>query len=230
MSEHNAATLLEKIALAQNRLAQVWSQFGPQARVGWTGGKDSTVVLHLWRELVRSHAPDTPVRALSLDTGWKFPEVIAFRDTLARDWGIELHVARPDIEPELRTYPVAHDPVACCRDLKIIPLQTALSSLQCPALLTGLRADEHTHRAQSAWWEEQTKPVHVRVAPILEWTELDIWTYLVRTNIPWCVLYDQGYRSLGCMPCTSRSGAGERSGRDVRKEERMEQLRSLGYF
>ncbi|GAB1410757.1 phosphoadenosine phosphosulfate reductase family protein [Desulfovibrionales bacterium] len=230
MSEHNAATLPEKIALAQDRLRQVWDRFGTQARVGWTGGKDSTVVLHLWRELVRSSAPDAPVRALSVDTGWKFPEVRAFRDMLARDWDIELYVARPDLDPELRCYPVAQDPAACCQDLKIRPLRAALELLHCPALLTGVRADEHAHRAQGTWWEEETSPKHVRVAPILEWNEMDIWTYLVRTNTPWCALYDQGYRSLGCVPCTTRSGSGERSGRDARKEACMEHLRSLGYF
>lgn len=219
--------LSDKIALARHRLDDVWQRFGAQVLVGWTGGKDSTVVLHLWRDVVRCHAPEAAIRALSLDTGWKFPEVVAFRDALAREWGVRVHVARPAVGPG---YPVAADPVTCCRDLKITPLQAALEALQCPALLTGVRADEHPQRTLGAWWEEQVQPAHVRVAPLLEWTEMDVWTYMVRNAVPWCVLYDQGYRSLGCIPCTSRSGPGERSGRDARKEARMEQLRSLGYF
>lgn len=218
--------LSEKIALARTRMAEVLKRFGPGAAVGWTGGKDSTVVLALWRELLAAKRPGAPVRALNLDTGCKFPEVLAFRDRVAREWDIDLHIVRPEVE--LDRYPLAIDPVACCGDLKIRPLNEAIARLSIPALLTGVRADENPDRADRPWLEDHGD--HVRVLPILEWTELDIWTFQVREAIPWCTLYDQGYRSLGCMPCTSRSGHGERSGRDAAKEERMGQLRSLGYF
>jgi phosphoadenosine phosphosulfate reductase len=219
-------TFFEKIVLTRTRMVEVLERFGPGAAVGWTGGKDSTVVLALWREVLAAKRPDAPVRALNLDTGCKFPEVLAFRDRLAREWDLELHVVRPGVD--LSRYPLAVDPVACCGDLKIRPLNEAVRSLSIPALLTGVRADENPDRADRPWLEDHGD--HVRVLPILEWTELDIWTFLVRESIPWCTLYDQGYRSLGCMPCTSRSGHGERSGRDAAKEERMGQLRSLGYF
>ncbi len=218
--------LSEKIALARTRMAEVLKRFGPGAAVGWTGGKDSTVVLALWRELLAAKRPGAPVRALNLDTGCKFPEVLAFRDRVAREWDIDLHIVRPEVE--LDRYPLAIDPVACCGDLKIRPLNEAIARLSIPALLTGVRADENPDRADRPWLEDHGD--HVRVLPILEWTELDIWTFQVREAIPWCTLYDHGYRSLGCMPCTSRSGHGERSGRDAAKEERMGQLRSLGYF
>jgi phosphoadenosine phosphosulfate reductase len=218
--------LSEKIALTRSRMAEVLERFGPGAAVGWTGGKDSTVVLALWRELLAAKRPGAPVRALNLDTGCKFPEVLAFRDRVAREWDIDLHIVRPEVE--LDRYPLAIDPVACCGDLKIRPLNEAVRGLSIPALLTGVRTDENPDRADRPWLEDHGD--HVRVLPILEWTELDIWTFLVREAIPWCTLYDQGYRSLGCIPCTSRSGHGERSGRDAAKEERMGQLRSLGYF
>jgi len=219
-------TLADKIDLARSRMVGVLERFGPGTTVGWTGGKDSTVVLALWRDVLREAAPDATLRALNLDTGCKFSEVLAFRDRLTREWGVELHVARPGVDPA--RYPLAVDPVACCGDLKIRPLNEAIGRLSIPALLTGVRADENPDRADRPWIEEHGG--HVRVLPILEWTELDIWTFMVREGIPWCTLYDQGYRSLGCVPCTSRSGRGERSGRDAAKEERMGQLRSLGYF
>ena len=218
--------LSEKIALARARMVEVLERYGPGATVGWTGGKDSTVVLALWRDVLGAQRPGVPVRALNLDTGCKFPEVLAFRDRLAREWGVELGIVRPEVE--LSRYPLAVDPVACCGDLKIRPLNAAMARLAIPALLTGVRADENPDRADRPWLKEHGD--HVRALPILEWTELDIWTFMVRESIPWCTLYDQGYRSLGCMPCTSRSGHGERSGRDAVKEERMGQLRSLGYF
>lgn len=219
-------TLADKIALAGERLGHVLERFGPGTAVGWTGGKDSTVVLALWRDVLRRKASHWPLKALNLDTGCKFPEVLAFRDQLAREWGVELHIARPEVD--LDRYPLAVDPVACCGDLKIRPLNAAIARLAIPALLTGVRADENPDRLGRPWLEDHGG--HFRVLPILEWTELDIWTYMVREGIPWCSLYDQGYRSLGCVPCTSRSGRGERSGRDAAKEERMGQLRSLGYF
>jgi phosphoadenosine phosphosulfate reductase len=218
--------LSEKTALARARMIEMLERFGPGTAVGWTGGKDSTVVLALWREVLREHAAAAPVRALNLDTGCKFPEVLAFRDRLAGEWGIELHIVRPDVD--LVRYPLAVDPVQCCGDLKIRPLNEAVARLKIPALLTGVRADENPDRADRPWLEDHGD--HVRGLPILEWTELDVWTFMVREAVPWCSLYDQGYRSLGCMPCTVRSGRGERSGRDSAKEERMGQLRSLGYF
>lgn len=218
--------LSEKTALARARMIEVLERFGPGTAVGWTGGKDSTVVLALWREVLREHAAAAPVRALNLDTGCKFPEVLAFRDRLAGEWGVELHIVRPDVD--LVRYPLAVDPVQCCGDLKIRPLNEAVARLKIPALLTGVRADENPDRADRPWLEDHGD--HVRALSILEWTELDVWTFMVREAVPWCSLYDQGYRSLGCMPCTVRSGRGERSGRDSAKEERMGQLRSLGYF
>ena len=219
-------TLAEKTALAKGRMREVLERFGLGTTVGWTGGKDSTVVLALWREVLREGAPGAPLTALNLDTGCKFPEVLAFRDQLAREWGVDVHIVRPEVE--LNRYPLAVDPVACCGDLKIRPLNAAIARLAIPALLTGVRADENPDRADRPWLEDHGD--HVRALPILEWTELDIWTFMVREKIPWCTLYDHGYRSLGCVPCTSRAGHGERSGRDGRKEECMGQLRSLGYF
>jgi phosphoadenosine phosphosulfate reductase len=218
--------LQEKILLVRERLREALERFGPGTTVGWTGGKDSTVVLALWRELLVETGCSPKLRALNLDTGCKFPEVLAFRDRLAREWGVDVVVVRPGID--LERYPLAVDPVSCCGDLKIRPLSEAVSRLGIPALLTGVRADENPDRADRPWLEDHGD--HVRVLPILEWTELDVWTFHVREGIPWCELYDQGYRSLGCVPCTSRSGRGERSGRDAAKEERMGQLRSLGYF
>jgi phosphoadenosine phosphosulfate reductase len=215
-----------KVRLARERMADALALFGGRTAVGWTGGKDSTVVLALWRGVLReAGATDAPF-AVNLDTGCKFPEVLAFRDRLARDWGVEVSVVRPEVD--LARYPLAVDPVQCCGDLKIRPLNEAMARLKIPALLTGVRADENPDRAHRPWFEDHGG--HVRILPILEWTELDVWTFLVREGIPWCPLYDHGYRSLGCVPCTSRSGRGERSGRDAAKEERMAQLRSLGYF
>jgi phosphoadenosine phosphosulfate reductase len=124
------------------------------------------------------------------------------------------------------------DKVACCRKLKIEPLQRAIRDLGVAVLLTGVRADEHTNRADRKWREERTEPAHTLAHPLLHWTEMDIWAFAMDQGLPYCELYDQGYRSLGCAPCTAKGDAfgQERAGRDQDKESRMAMLHSLGYF
>lgn len=225
-------TLDEKIDLALGRIQGLFRGFGPgRVAVAWTGGKDSTVVL----DLVRRHMAGEPalqgavVRAVNLDTGVKFPEVLAFRDRMVREWGVALHVFTPEVT--IQGYPLAEDSVSCCRDLKIEPLKRAVAGLGIRALVSGVRADEHPDRAGRQWKEHRTDPDHVLAHPILEWSEMDVWSYHMQQGLPYCSLYDQGYRSLGCMPCTELpAGQEERSGRSQAKERSMEQLRSLGYF
>jgi len=222
--------LAQKIDVSLAALDALYAQHGP-ARIAaaWTGGKDSTVALHLWQQVVRRRGG--LVRALSVDTGLKFPEIVSFRDHWAREWDLDLTVARP--LPELRSYPVAVDKVSCCRDLKVRPLQRAVEERGVRVLITGLRRDEHPSRAGREPLEPRTCESgweYVQSNPLLEWTEMDIWAYLTGRNLPFCELYGQGYRSLGCVPCTTASGASERSGRAADKESQLENLRSLGYF
>jgi phosphoadenosine phosphosulfate reductase len=123
-----AMTLEEKIKQTRNYLHQALSMAeSSRIAVAWTGGKDSTVALALWREVLGGQNQDTqPVLALNLDTGLKFYEIIDFRDQLAEKWGIALSIVHPDVD--LAEYPVAEDPVQCCRDLKILPCTRPLPS------------------------------------------------------------------------------------------------------
>ncbi|WP_432738837.1 phosphoadenosine phosphosulfate reductase family protein [Maridesulfovibrio sp. FT414] len=196
--------------------------------VAWTGGKDSTVVLALWREVLKSKGLSS-VKALSIDSGVKFPEVMEFRDSLAEQWDVDVTVLRPVVDIE--TYPIAQDPVRCCADLKIKPLQRAIDEHEIDLLLTGIRRDEHPSRAGRKYIEIRNDPDHTLLNPILEWTEMDIWAFISMHRIPHCELYDQGYRSLGCRPCTIKGdGVSEREGRSAEKEKNLELLTSLGYF
>jgi len=228
---------------------QSGGQMGAGAAVAFTGGKDSTITLALWRgTFARAFARATPQPtdsaaisplaisplAISVDTGLKFPQVTAFRDRLCADWNVRLIVARPDLD--LTAYPVAQNKLVCCRDLKIRPLGRALRENDVGALLTGLRRDEAPSRAQRPYaeWREETAdmPAHWQVNPILDWTEMDVWAHLTGEGLPYCELYLEGYRSLGCMPCTKPAGAdeSERAGRDQEKERQLDVLKGLGYF
>ncbi len=245
------APLADKLARSRQVLAAVRAAMAPaQVAVAYTGGKDSGVALYLWREALAkaasgsSYGPlraNSPLKAISIDTGCKFPQVTAFRDRLCADWNVALTIARPQVD--LAAYPVAVDKVACCRDLKILPLCRALAATGTAALLTGIRRDEHPSRQarQYAELRAQTSdesggcPEHWQVNPLLDWTELDIWSFITGEGLPYCELYHEGFRSLGCMPCTrpagsAESGADERAGRDQDKERQLETLKSLGYF
>lgn len=229
------APLAEKIAAGIELLTALLDEHGPgRVAVAWTGGKDSTVALHLWRRvLADSVRPGTGLRArvVSVDTGLKFPEVVDFRDRWARQWDLDLVVARP--EENLRAYPVAVDKVACCHDLKVRPLQRAVHEMGLRALITGLRRDEHPSRAGRKAQELRScadGKGYVQCNPLLDWSEMDIWAYTTGREVPFCELYGRGYRSLGCVPCTAKSSVGERSGRDADKESHLDALRALGYF
>ncbi len=196
--------------------------------VAWTGGKDSTVALDLWNNFLIETRPDLGVRALNLDTGYKFPEVLHFRDEVARERGIDLRVIRPD-KKELEMAERASK-VECCRKLKVNPLQDAITQHCVQGLVTGIRRDEHPSRENTREIQEKDAG-YIQINPIAHWTEMDIWSYTVLHGLRYCSLYDRGYRSLGCAPCTFRdSEPGERTGRDREKEESLEYLRSLGYF
>lgn len=261
----HALSLEDKVCHAKNVLEHIAKHFAPhEVAVAWTAGKDSTVLLALWREVLAAVHPEAQVLALNLDTGHKFPEIIAFRDELATLWNMNMHIARPDWAALCRgraltspdAYPVAQNHVQCCLDLKITPLEKAIHDLGIKVLLTGIRADEHEERAKRGMVEhchqEQAKAHHTRIHAILAFTEMDIWAYSMSHNIPYCSLYTQGYRSLGCVPCThiatcgdmgqggqtegnqaegaQAHGSGERAGRNQAKEAAMQNLHELGYF
>jgi len=218
-------SLQEKLAASRQFLTSLADRHDPaRIAVAWTAGKDSTVVLDLWREVLGG-----PVTAINLDTGCKYPEILALRDRLAGEWGVTLHVARP--LPEDVPGVIAADKLACCGALKVRPLRRAMAELGTEVLLTGIRADENPSRTGLAQVEERQG--YIQANPILDWTEMDVWAHTTAHALPYCTLYDQGYRSLGCMPCTARvveAGQGERGGRDQEKEARMAELRALGYF
>ena len=223
-------SLADRVLASETLLLALLRCASPErVRVAWTGGKDSTVVLFLWKTVLE-HRGLGPVRAISLDTGCKFPEILTFRDRLAAGWGVDLHVARPG--PEAAACPLARDAVECCRLRKIEPLKRALAATGTSHLLTGLRRDEHPDRAGRRSLEPRLDPDHTLVNPILDWTESEVWAFHDRFGLDRCSLYDQGYRSLGCRPCTAPAGTDqdERAGRSQGKEAALATLTSLGYF
>lgn len=216
----------------------------------WSIGKDSTVLLWLARKAFFGHVPFPLVH---IDTSYKIPEMIAYRDRLVKDWNLNLIYGenRAALD-EGRTFPLgAVDRVTCCGLLKSTALKHTLSG-EWPryrfnhgtgkyerdrntepftGVIVGARADEEGSRSKERYfsprttqnlWEVSEQPpefwnqyktdfapgTHVRIHPILDWTELNIWEYIKREQIPTVSLYydhgqGQRYRSLGCYPCTN---------------------------
>ena len=226
------STLSEKKNLTFRYFEALLQEFSLETIfVAWTGGKDSSVVLSLWRQFLstRPGTSSAPVQALNIDTGLKFPEVLAFRDSQATEWDVQVHVVRPDAR-DLAIGPNPEDPVACCQRLKILPLLRAVQDLGVAVLMTGIRHDEHRSRQIDSWRELRHDPEYVQAHPVLHWSEMDIWAHHLQEGLAYCDLYDRGYRSLGCRPCTRDSEFSERSGRNQDKEDQLHVLRSLGYF
>jgi sulfate adenylyltransferase subunit 2 len=279
-------------------LREAYAAFGNLCML-WSIGKDSTVLLWLARKAFFGHVPFPLVH---IDTHFKIPEMITYRDNLARQYGLYmLYGENREALDSKQTYPDgAIGRVECCRLLKTqalthtldgswpryrLNLETGAYELDAnrepyTGVIVGVRSDEEGSRSKERYfssrdknndWNLEDQPpefwnqyktdfapgTHVRIHPLLDWTELNIWEYIEREKIPTVSLYyDQGdgrrYRSLGCAPCTAPihsksknpadiieelragalSGIAERSGRAQDKEDGggLETLRRDGYM
>jgi phosphoadenosine phosphosulfate reductase len=161
-------------------------------------------------------APQTPV--IYLSTGFQFAETDQLKDRLQARYGInlieqraDLSVAEQDRIHGERLY--ERDSDLCCRIRKVEPLRQALAGYD--AWIAALRRDQSSTRAQIRKVEWNARHGLVKINPIAAWTRADAWNYILRHNIPYNPLHDDGYASIGCAPCTRRvaPGAHERSGR-----------------
>ncbi len=233
----------------------------------WSMGKDSTTMLAIAR---KAFLGKVPFPVIHIDNGIDFPETYQFREDLAKKWKLDLIVAQSEIKPEMSGF-------SCCGENKTVALKRVMAQYGFDALIVSIRRDEHGIRSKERYmsprdrdfkWNYQDQPAelwnnysskldekgHVRVHPLLDFNEIDIWEYIRKENVPMNQLYFSGgsgyrYRSLGCTHCTSmvKSNANsvpdiikelsntkteERSGRDQDKEKEyvMQRLRSLGYM
>src|SRR3954449_2970681 len=184
----------------------------------WSLGKDSNVMIWLARKAFFGRVP---FPAMHVDTGKKFPEMYAFRDRYASEWGLDLKIEPcPPIDAVDPTLP----PAARSAARKTEGLKLALAKHGFDGLIAGIRRDEEATRAKErvfsprgteGGWDVRDQPpefwdqfnasvppgAHLRVHPILHWTESDIWAYTKREGIPIIPLYlardGKRYRSLG---------------------------------
>ena len=259
----------------------------------WSIGKDSTVMLWLARKAFFGHVPFPLVH---IDTNFKIPSMIKYRDDLAREWKLDMVVGQNTAALEAGMNHTKGR-LTCCRALKTDALRHTLdgswprkrmnhesgeyeldaNTEPYTGVIVGARADEEGSRAKERYfsprdhnndWDVADQPpelwnqfktdfapgTHVRIHPLLDWTEVNIWEYIQHENIPIIDLYfDKGtgkrYRSIGCETCTGtiestarnteevlvelrRTNVPERAGRAQDQEDTyaMEKLRREGYM
>lgn len=236
----------------------------------WSIGKDSTALLWMVRKAFFGRVP-FPV--ILLDTGMELPEVYAFRDQLIKDWKLDCinHMCPPESDMDDTLPPATRSAMRKTEGLK-----TLLAQEKFRGVIAGIRRDEQGLRAKErvfsprsadGAWDFKDQPAelwgqyktefpegcHVRIHPILHWTEVDIWRYTRQENIPCVPLYfargGMRYRSLGekniTFPVPSNASnideiirelettkTSERAGRamDRETEDSFERLRVKGYM
>ncbi len=250
-------------------LREAYSQIKPLGML-WSIGKDSNTLLWLARKAFYGKVP-FPV--IQLDTQMELPEVYTFRDQLVKDWELDLKIelCPPEEEMDKTLPPATRAATRKTEGLKNILLKDAYKGL-----ILGIRRDEQSMRAKErvfsprsldGGWDFKNQPAeiwdqyktqspdgcHIRIHPLLAWTEIDVWRYTHREKIPVVPLYfsrdGQRYRSLGekniTFPIESNASTieeiikelettktSERSGRtmDCESEDSFEKLRSGGYM
>jgi phosphoadenosine phosphosulfate reductase len=158
------------------------------------------------------------VYIFNLDTGYQFPETLELRDRIAERYGIEVELQKPDLSPEdyekLHGGPVyLQNSDRCCFDRKISVLHRVAAHFE--AWATGIRRDQSPTRADTPIVKWDKKFGMVKISPLAAWTKKDVWNRIVGEGVPYNILHDRGYPSIGCQPCTRAVTAGEdeRAGR-----------------
>ena len=170
-------------------------------------GKDSRVLVDLAMQV------HPKLQFIGIDTGYEFPETLSFAEELIRDTGMNFRWVRPP-EQERRTVEEAYGGLMvldgrykCC-EMKTPAIAPVLREFD--AWITGLRRDENDFRKETPVIDKGTV---VKVNAIAFWTREDVWNYINEKRLKYHPLYDAGFASLGCKPCTSKGFGSERAGR-----------------
>ena len=213
---HAAADRFEH-ADAEELLRWALERFHPRMAISAAGGVDGLAIIDMaWRI-------DPRVRVFTLDTGRLPPETYALFEEVRDRYGIDVEFEFPDRQQVERMmfvsgpnlmYRSVDDRVRCCEIRKVEPLKRKLATLD--AWVSGLRRDQWKTRKNVAKVElDRDHGGIVKLNPLADWSAEDVWDYVRKNEVPYHELFDHGYTSIGCAPCTRpvQPGEDERAGR-----------------
>ena len=212
LAELSAASASLETAEPPEIIRWAAERFGTRLTMATAFGPEGCAIIH-WLATV---APNTHV--FNLETGYQFRETLDLRDRLAKRYGIEVALEAP--ETSVEQYERLHggplyrsDSNRCCHDRKIMVIQRVLANFD--AWMSGIRRDQSPDRSAAPIVGWDAKFGVVKVSPLANWTKAKVWDLIVKENVPYNPLHDQGYVSIGCWPCTRAITAGEdeRAGR-----------------
>ena len=196
-----AIEMEQKTQQAKDAIADVLAQ-GGAACVTSSFQAECVVLVHMLLE----QRPNIPV--LFLETGYHFEETLAYRDQLTTDWHLNLVnlASAQSVAEQEAMFGILNQtaPDRCCAMRKVGPLFAGLADYD--LWFTALRRDQSPTRANLKVVDDFKLPsakALKKISPLADWTNRDVWTYLTQRNIPTLSLYDQGYTSIGCRPCTA---------------------------
>lgn len=196
---------------ASGAIAWALEHFGEELRFAVSFQKTSSVIVDLVSRI------DPQARFFYVDTGLLFPETYATRDALVDRHGVEFERFADDLPGAQAERGIANlsrpTPGVCCADRKVELMGAALSDASCWA--SGIRRVDSETRAEAPkfGWDERFGLW--KLNPLADWDEKRVWNYIKDQHVPYNPLHDQGYPSIGCMPCTSAAPDGDdlRAGR-----------------
>ena len=187
-------------------------RFSPRVAIASSFGAEDVVLIHLASQARRGF------RVFTLDTDFLFRETYALIDDIERRYQIKVERTRPRFTPAEQAAAFGEElwsrqPDQCCNLRKVEPLTQKLSELD--AWVTGIRRDQAPTRANARKLEWDAKFELIKFNPLADWKWNDVWDYIRSHDIPYNLLHDQGYPSIGCTYCTRPVQAGEdlRAGR-----------------
>jgi len=196
------STYEQRVLAAQQLIVQELASAIGEPVVTNSFQAEDMVLLHM----VRQTLPNVPV--IFLDTGYHFAELYAYRDRMAQEWSLHLTSLLPEftVSEQESQFGILHqtEPSRCCGLRKVKPLFSALE--QYAVWFTGLRREQAKSRAALKEVDDFPLPsgrLIRKLSPLTEWSTKDVWSYATQHGIPLLQLYDQGYTSIGCEPCTS---------------------------
>ena len=259
----------EKVNQSKKIIKEAIRKFGTEKlAIAWTGGKDSTTMTWLFREACKEISVPIP-KIMFIDEGYVFEEIWDIVNRLKEEWNLNVIIAKnTDVSEKAKNigdmvkvkslnernrneiaklgfdkdeFPFEPESFVGNHLMKTIAMNMFMEEYGVQALATAIRWDEQTARIEESYFSPRSEPPHTRVQPILHFKERDIWNFIFKFNIPFCVLYKEGYRSLGAKGSTIKvsdipaweqdlENTPERAGRGQSKEEIMGKLRDLGYM